>query len=264
MVSEGKIDIPQMSQDILRTVNESEAMDHNGNGRDATTHLLTLEHYAPLSKISSFDVQMLCSSLYAKLSDSGDVDGCKQRASAMMEILHKDSGTGAQPGDPVHLIMTSDMIEWVRSQPAKATGVQPYAYDGKELQQVTYIGPTTGGQPAAVYFALDPRVAAQAREKRAQFLADKSFNYPSLLQLAKTSLRQAQQLEQQGDYAGALTQLKSIERLHPIEDTPLVDLIGTYSALLGKTGDSHAQSKMGLCLFGILQDMAHNGDGLSP
>jgi hypothetical protein len=183
------------------------------------------------------------------------------------------------------------MIEWMRLQLAKASSVQAYAFNGVELQKVTYSDPLTKGQSAVVYFAPDPRVAAQMRsqtppdifaplpiasmqplqqqaieqahDKRMQFLADKSFNYPALLQLSKTSLKQATLLESQGDYAGALAELKNIQRLRPIEDTPLVDVIGTYSALLGKTGNADAQAKMRLYLFGILQDIAHSGDGLS-
>jgi hypothetical protein len=291
LVSSGKVSMSQMSHDLLQTVSESEALDRSGNDRESLTHLLTLEKYAPLENLPSYDVQMLCSWLYMKLGDKARSGDCGQRASAMREILYKDSGSGANPGDPVHVIMPSDMIEWMRLQLAKASSVQAYAFNGVELQKVTYSDPLTKGQSAVVYFAPDPRVAAQMRsqtppdifaplpiasmqplqqqaieqahDKRMQFLADKSFNYPALLQLSKTSLKQATLLESQGDYAGALAELKNIQRLRPIEDTPLVDVIGTYSALLGKTGNADAQAKMRLYLFGILQDIAHSGDGLS-
>jgi hypothetical protein len=147
-----------------------------------------------------------------------------------------------------------------------------------------------GSKPTTAFFAIDPRVAAvmnrtvtdifaplplanmpplqlqafnDAQAKRIQFLADKSFNYSALINLCRSSLKEAKLLESQGDNAGAMAALRNVGQIRPIDDTPLVDLIATYSALLGKVGDAAGQSKERLYLFGILQSIAHSGDGLS-
>ncbi len=190
----------------------------------------------------------------------------------------------------MRVIMTSDMVEWGRSQLGNAVAAQPYRYNGIELQEVTFTGLMGGSKPTTAFFAIDPRVAAvrnrtvtdifaplplanmpplqlqafnDAQAKRIQFLADKSFNYSALINLCRSSLKEAKLLESQGDNAGAMAALRNVGQIRPIDDTPLVDLIATYSALLGKVGDAAGQSKERLYLFGILQSIAHSGDGLS-
>jgi len=290
IVQNGKINVPQFSRDILTTTSAAEGMDRAGNDAGAMAELKTLEKYAPLSEIPSYNVQMLCSWLYMKLGDQTNANACKQRASAMFVILHQRSGGGLQPGDPVRVIMTSDMVEWGRSQLGNAVAAQPYRYNGIELQEVTFTGLMGGSKPTTAFFAIDPRVAAvrnrtvtdifaplplanmpplqlqafnDAQAKRIQFLADKSFNYSALINLCRSSLKEAKLLESQGDNAGAMAALRNVGQIRPIDDTPLVDLIATYSALLGKVGDAAGQSKERLYLFGILQSIAHSGDGLS-
>ncbi len=286
-----KIDVPQMSRDILATVKDAEALDRSGNDAAALQRLLSLQKYAPLAQLPSYDVQMLCSWLYGRLGQAPAANDCRRRAAAMRVILHQRSGSGRTPDDPVRVVMDSDMVEWLRSSLAKVTGVRAYRYRDAELQQVTYVGPIGGGQPTVVYFALDPRVQAaaakeappdifaplpldagdaehrqavqQAHAQRERFLADKSFRYLALIQLSRDAQRDAVRLELQGDAAGALAKLREIERVRPIREVPLVSLISTYSTLLGKTGDAAGQADMRMYLFGILQDIAHSGDGLS-
>ncbi|WP_233830485.1 DUF4919 domain-containing protein [Paraburkholderia sp. ZP32-5] len=283
---DNKIDLQQLSREIQATVKDADVLDRTHNDQQAINVLLGLQKYAPLAQFPSYDVQMQCANLYARLQRNSDAQACRERAAALAEILRTRSGSGATPDDPVRVITINEIGEWARSQSAKMSDVRAYA----NLQAVTYSSPTTDGQSKVAYFLFDPRLQAsisskkidifdplpvgpadgkyqlalnQAREARIQFLNDKSFNYPELIQLSDQSQREAMQLAQQGDIQGALAKIREVEKIRPIQQIPVFNLISNYSFLLGKSGDLDAQSKMRLFLFGITQDIAHSGNGLT-
>ncbi len=266
------------------------ALDQAGNDAEAINKLLSLQKYAPLEQLPDHDVQMLCARFYTKLGNTHEAEGCRERAAAMTEILQKRSGSGTTVDDPVRVVTIGEIGEWVRLQSATITDVQGLSYHGANLQKVTYSSPAIEGKPVA-YFLINPRVLAsvnrarpgvfdpqpvsasdgkyfvalkQAHEQRTRFLADRSFNYPELIQLCRESMKQAAQLAQQGDINGALSRMKDVEKIRPIREIPIFNFISVYSALLGKAGDVEAQADMRIYLFGIAQDIAHSGDGLSP
>ncbi len=255
----------------------------------AINRLLVLEKYAPLAQLPSFDVQTVCARIYTKQSKETDAEACRERAAAMAEILQKRSGTGATPADPVHVLTINEISEWAHSQSAHVSGVQGYAYQGTELQALTYYGPATAGKSYTAYFLLNSRVFSvakkidvfdpvqvgsgdgryqaafnRAHDSRIKFLNDLSYNYMELIQLCQVSTREALRLQQQGDFSGALAKIREIEKIRPIQEIPIFDLISAYSFLLGKAGDANAQSEMRLYLFGISQDIAHSGNGATP
>jgi len=288
-----KIDLQQLSREIGAVVRDSNALDQAGKDAEAMTRLQTLGKYAPLAQFPSFNVQMLCARLYTELSDASNAAGCRDRAAAMAEILQKQSGSGASPNDPVRVITVNEIAEWAQSQGAKISDVRLYPYRGSNLQAITYAGPATAGQSAVAYFQFTPRLTAsmnasiqasnvfaplpvspsdgkyqvamtQAHEARVRFLNDTSFNYLELIQLCRDSERDAAKLMQQGDFQSALSKLREVERIRPIKEIPIFDFFSVYSFLLGKTGDIDGQSNARLYLFGITQDIAHSGDGLTP
>lgn len=284
------VDPQQLSHAIQAAVSDSMALDQAGNDAEAINKLLSLQKYAPLEQLPDHDVQMLCARFYTKLGNTPEAEGCRERAAAMAEILQKRSGSGATVDDPVRVVTIGEIGEWVRLQSATITDVQGLSYHGANLQKITYSSPAIEGKPVA-YFLINPRVLAsvnrtrpgvfdpqpvsasdgkyfvalkQAHEQRTRFLADRSFNYPELIQLCRESMKQAAQLAQQGDINGALSRMKDVEKIRPIREIPIFNFISVYSALLGKAGDVEAQADMRIYLFGIAQDIAHSGDGLSP
>ncbi|WP_176060523.1 MULTISPECIES: DUF4919 domain-containing protein [Burkholderiaceae] len=284
-----KIDLEALSREIQATVKESEALDQAGNDTGAISRLRVLEKYAPLPQFPSYDVQMECAKLYAKLAKQDDAEACRQRAVALADILKERTGSGATPDDPVRVITINEVTEWLRSQSLRITGLQTYPYHNENLQVVSYTGPSTVGKSPVAYFLLNSRIVTslnkkagiydplpvsakdgkyyaalqQAHEARVRFLNDKSFNYGELAYLCTNSERDALQLAQQGDINGALAKIREVEKIRPIQDIPITDFIAAYSFLLGKSGDVETQMKMRLYLFGINQDIAHSGNGLS-
>jgi hypothetical protein len=283
-----KIDLNQLSLEIQSTAKDTLALDQSGNDVDALSRLLTLQKYVPLEQFPDYNVQVLCANIYEKLNRKQQASDCRDRAHAMAEILQKRSGSGMTPDDPVRVVMVGEINEWVNLHSANISNVRGYQYHDTPLQQITYTGPSTGGQPAIAYFAINSRATAsinrsapslfdplplngeyalaykQAHEQRIQFLADHSFNYPALIQLCRDSGKQAMQLAQQGDYKGALAKIREVEKIRPIRNIPMFSIISNYSYLLGKSGNADAQADLRLYLFGITQDIAHSGDGLSP
>ncbi|NIF71509.1 DUF4919 domain-containing protein [Burkholderia sp. Ap-962] len=286
-VRDDKIDLLQLSHDIEDTAREANALDRAGRGSDALDRLLELNKYAPLAAFPDYDVQVLCANIYGHFNPSLSKD-CRNRAQAMADILNNRIGSGATPDDPVRVITIAEVHEWMSLHSANITNIQGYQYHDVPLQKISYAGQSGGGQAAIAYFEINPRAMAsitrsapnpfdplplsgqyadayrQVHEKRLQFLADHSFNYPDLIQLCRDLGKQAMQLAQQGDYDGALARIREVEKVRPIRDIPIFSLISNYSYLLGKAGNASAQAEMRLYLFGITQDIAHSGDGLSP
>jgi hypothetical protein len=285
------VDLRQLSQDTQVAIRDSAALDRAGKDAEAIDRLQSLGKYAPLSQFPSFDVQTLCETIYTKLSRASDASGCRERAAAMADILRNRSGTGASPDDPVRVITINEIAEWARSQAARISDVRAYPFHDSNLQAITYTGPGTDGKTAIAYFQLTPRLDAsikkstsdvfaplpvspadgkyqialtRAHEERIKFLNDASFNYLALIKLCDDSLREAMKLAQQGDFNGALLKLSEVERMRPIEQIPIFSFISTYSFLLGKSGNVDKQSNVRLYLFGITQDIAHSGNGLTP
>lgn len=291
LAQDSHIDLRLLSTDIQAAVRDSNALDQTGNDDNAIARLKVLDKYAPLAAFPSFDVQVQCDRLYTKLSLPSDAAACRDRATAMEEILQKRSGSGATFDDPVRVITINEIAEWARSQAAKISDVRTYPYHGEELQAIVYTSPSTAGKSVIAYFQYTPRLRAalnnassdvftplpvsasdgkyqtaltQAREERVKFLNDLSFNYPELIQLCNDKIREALQLAQQGDFNGALSKLREVERVRPIQNIPIYGFIESYSFLLGKSGNLDAQQTARLYLFGIAQDIAHSGDGLTP
>ncbi|WP_423391956.1 DUF4919 domain-containing protein [Burkholderia sp. LMG 21824] len=289
LAQDNKIDLQQLSRDIEATAKEANELDRAGRGGDALRRLSELTKYAPLDEFPDYDVQALCSNIYGHFNRPLS-DDCRTRAHAMADILNNHIGSGSNPDDPVRVITFAEVHEWMNLHSASISNIQGYQYHDVSLQKVTYSGQSTGGQPALVYFEINPRAMAsisrstsnpfdplplpfsgqyaeayrKAHEKRIQFLADNSFSYPDLINLCRKLGKQAMQLAQQGNFSGALAKIREVEKVRPIHDIPIFSLISNYSYLLGKAGNADAQSKMRLYLFGITQDIAHSGDGLSP
>ncbi|PCE25442.1 hypothetical protein BWP39_13015 [Paraburkholderia acidicola] len=286
-----KVDLQQLSHDIQAAVKDSDALDRAGKDTEAINRLSDLEKYAPLGQFPDYNVQALCSNIYGKLNKQDQSRDCRERAHAMAEILEKRSGSGTTPDDPVRVIRIDEITQWINLRSAMPTDVKGIRYHDTELQKVTYSIRAADGQPAVSYFLINPRVFAstnrtgssafdplpvkasdgkyfvalqQAHEQRVKFLSDRSFNYLELMQLCRDSEKQAIQLAQQGDINGALSKIREVEKIRPIREIPLFSLISNYSMLLGKAGDVDAQADMRLYLFGITQDIARSGDGLSP
>jgi tetratricopeptide (TPR) repeat protein len=287
---DNNVDLQQLSHDIQVAVHDANALDQAGKDTDALARLQTLNKYAPLTQFPSVDVQILCANIYSKLSQASDAAACHDRAVAMADILHRQSGSGSTPDDPVHVITIEEIGEWTRSQSATISNVRGYPHNGMTLQAITYASPATGGNATIAYFQFAPRLntsisntvhdvfaplpvsakdgayqtaLTQAHDARAKFMNDLSFNYLELIQLCNTTQRDAMQLAQQGDYKGALAKLHEVDRIRPIQDIPIFAVISNYSFLLGKSGDVDGQANARLFLFGITQDIAHSGDGVS-
>lgn len=285
------IDLRVLSQDIQSSVRDSYALDQAGNDHEAIARLQTLQKYVPLEQFPSLDVQLLCERIYTKLSRPADAAGCHDRASAMAELLQRETGSGATPDDPVRVITIDEIGQWMRSRGAKIDHVSPYVYREQNLQAVTYSSAASAGVSAVAYFRFTPRLQevfnhltddvfapvtvsasngtyqaaiTQAHEQRVKFLNDTGFNYLALIQLCTVSTREALKLAQQGDFSAALAKLGEVGRVRPIEDIPIFDFISAYSFLLGKAGKTDEHNKARLYLFGITQDIARSGNGLTP
>ena len=112
------------------------------------------------------------------------------------------------------------------------------------------------GPPQLLYLGL-------AKQKRERFLSD-TFAYLELVAKSREVIGKAIALDRQGKESEALAALAEIEIIRPVEDIPLVDLISVYSVLNGKTGNTQKQLALRGLIFGIVQAIAHSGDGLSP
>ncbi|WP_459625197.1 hypothetical protein [Burkholderia sp. 3C] len=290
LADNAQINFQQFSRDTLSIVTAANALDRSGKDWDALTKLQELEKYAPLAQYPDYDAQIVCFNIYHKLGLIIKATECGQRVDALADILLKRSGSGDTPDDPVRVVRIGEMGVWVRLHSGTVSNVSTLEYRGATLQKVSYVAPA-GGSPAIVYFTTNPREAQEikqanpdifkplpvtadqgkfaaalkdAHERRITFLNDTSFNYLELIRAVQDDQKQAMQLIQQGDATAALAKLREIEKIRPLCDIPIFSLMSVYSFLLGKSGDTQAQDEIRLYLFGIEQDIAHSGDGLTP
>ncbi|WP_414447489.1 DUF4919 domain-containing protein [Burkholderia sp. 22PA0099] len=290
LADNAQINFQQFSRDTLSIVTAANALDRSGKDWDALTKLQELEKYAPLAQYPDYDAQIVCFNIYHKLGLIIKATECRQRVDALADILLKRSGSGDTPDDPVRVVRIGEMGVWVRLHSGTVGNVSTLEYRGATLQKVSYVAPA-GGSPGIVYFTTNPREAQEikqanpdifkplpvtadqgkfaaalkdAHERRITFLNDTSFNYLELIRAVQDDQKQAMQLIQQGDATAALAKLREIEKIRPLRDIPIFSLMSVYSFLLGKSGDTQAQDEIRLYLFGIEQDIAHSGDGLTP
>lgn len=290
LAANAHIDLQQFSRETLAVATAANALDRSGDDTAALAKLQELEQYAPLAQYPDYDTQVVCFNVYQKLGRTSDAAGCRQRVNALADILLKRSGSGDTPDDPVRAVRIGEIGVWIRLHSATVSNVSTLDYRGAVLQKVSYVA-QAGGSPAVAYFTTNPREAEaisranqdifkplpvtadqgqygaalkDAHERRIQFLSDTSFNYLELIQTVLDDQKQAMLLAQQGDVTAALAKIREIEKIRPIRDIPIFSLISNYSFLLGKSGDTQGQAAMRLYLFGITQDIAHSGDGLTP
>ncbi|HEF5869765.1 TPA: DUF4919 domain-containing protein [Burkholderia cenocepacia] len=288
--TDAHINLQQFSRDTQAIATQAYALSQSGENRQALDKLLELNKYAPLDRYPDYTVQVVCFNIYTDLANERDATACRRRAAAMAVILLKLSGSGKAPDDPIRIVRVGEIGDWLRMRSAKMSDVQAIRHQGSSLQKVTFTTPADSHAEVA-YFLMNPREVSEidqsaqdvfqplpvsdndgkyaaamkeAHERRAKFLSDQRFNYRELIQLVQDSQKAAMQLAQQGDVAGALSKIREVERIRPIRDIPIFSLVSNYSALLGKAGNEGAHADMRLYLFGIAQDIAHSGDGLTP
>lgn len=290
LVAESRVDMGEMSRAIRSAIADGERLERERKYASALERLRDLQRFAQLPELPSFDVHMLSSWLYMKTGDASQAALHRARADAMREVLLNRVGDGKSSETPIQAVMVSDLAEWVRMQLGGISDVKSLPYKGRELMAVTYSGPSTNNKPAVAYFEIDPRVQAKensklslfspipleqmkpehralfelAKAKRDAFLKDSKIPYLDLIGKVKTVLTRAAQLDTQGSPDQALSSLREIETIRPIEDIPLPRLIVMYSALNGKVGNAKKQNELRGLLFGINQAIAHSGDGLAP
>jgi hypothetical protein len=290
LVAEGRVDMGEMSKAIRAAIDDVGRLESEGKYASAQERLRDLQQFSQLPELPSYDVQIFLSRLYMKMGNNGLAFMHRARADAMREVLLNRVGNGKSPETPIHAVMVSDLIEWFSIQSAKISDVRAVALNGHELLAVTYRGPAMSNTTALAYFEIDPRVQAkensklsllspipleqmtlrhrnlleQARAKREAFLNDSKIPYLELIAKVKMVLDKAVQLEEHGKHEQALSALREVETIRPIEDIPLPSLIGMYSALNGKVGNNEKQNELRGLLFGIHQAIAHSGDGLAP
>jgi hypothetical protein len=286
LLKDGKLNAPELSQAIRMAVNEGENLVQAGDLAGAQAKLRELSKYGPIDELPSFDLLMLESYIALKQGDTGAQAVLRGRAEAMRELLWNRNGAGTQ-ADPVRVVMVNEITEWVRSHRGKIIESKPMVADGRNLQALTYSGPDSGNQPHQVFFLVDPRYMAEihtpglftvmpqmtphmqemtaaAKEKRNRFLDDMDFPFLTLQMKVRDQIKQARQLAGTGKPAEALTALREVETIRPIEEIPSPTLLATYSSLLGQTGDSAGQTQIRDLLFGTCQAIAASGDGLTP
>ena len=286
LLRDGKVNVPEMSQAIRNDINEAEKLAQANDFAGAQAKLDELAKYGPIEELPSFDVLMLDSFLALKRGDAARQALLRGRAEVMRDLLWNRIGAGTQE-DPVRVVMVNEITEWVRSRLGKIIESKPVAAGGRGLQALSYSGPDSGNQPRTVYFFLDPRymaampppsaffvlpnptphmqeLIAAAKEKRNRFLDDQSFPFMTLQQRLHDKIKQASDLAAAGKPAEGLAALREIETIRPIEDIPSPTLLTTYSALLGKTGDSGKQTQIRDLAFGTFQAIAASGDALTP
>lgn len=290
LVSDNKLELAEMSRAIRSAVSDAERLEKEAKYQSALSRLSDLQKYSPLLDIPSFDVHMLSSWLYMKIGDTSMASAHKARAEAMREVFTHRIGTGQSPDAPARVVMVNEITEWGRMQLARISDVQSRPHSGRELTVVTYSGPATGNKPSTAYFELDGRAQTStnsrlglyspipvaqmrpehvsqfelAKAKREEFLNDSQLPYLELINKVRDALAKAAQLEGSGKTEDAMAALKQLETLRPIENIPIPNLIGAYSALNGKLGNTEKQRELRGLLFGINQAIAHSGDALSP
>lgn len=290
LVGDGKVDLAEMSKAIRSAVTEGERLEKESKYQVALNRLADLQKYAPMLDIPSFDVHMLSSWLYTKTGDTAMASAHRVRADAMREVITGRIGTGQSPETAVRVVMVNEITEWVRMQMARISDVQSRSHMGRGLTVVTYSGPSTVNKPSTAFFELDARVQTStnsrlglfspipieqmkpehrtlfelAKARRDEFLNDSQMPYLELVSKVRDALAKVAQLEAQGKSEDAMSALKEIESIRPIESIPIPDLIGAYSALNGKLGNNEKQRELRGLLFGINQAIAHSGDALTP
>jgi hypothetical protein len=290
LVMEGRVDMGEMSKAIRAAIDDVARLESEAKYELAQERLRDLQQFSQLPDLPSYDVQIFLSRLYMKTGNKRLASMHRARADAMREVLLNRVGNGKSPETPIHVVMVSDLIEWFSIQSAKISNLKAVAFKGHELMAVTYGGPATRDTPALAYFEIDPRVQAkensklsllspipleqmtpghrnlleQARAKREAFLNDSKIPYLKLMAKVNSALDKAAKLDAGGMPIQALSGLREVETIRPIEDIPLASLIGMYSALNGKVGNNEKQNELRGLLFGIHQAIAHSGDGLSP
>jgi tetratricopeptide (TPR) repeat protein len=100
-----------------------------------------------------------------------------------------------------------------------------------------------------------------AKLKRLRFREDGNFSYLDLMGKILQVTRQASDLEKQNRPADALAKLKEIETIRPLDDIPILDLVAVYTNLYGRVGDIQKHSDAQGLYLGILQAIAHSGNG---
>ncbi len=283
-----QIDVAQLSRDITAAIREGERLEALGQRQQALNQLLALQKYMPLEDMPSFDVHMLSGWLYDKLGQPDLARRHQELASAYRKLLWTRLGTGNSAADPLRLVMPVEMAEWAKTQLSRVTDVKLLPTGGSRLFVATATS-TAGVPPRQVFFQLDARQLQAAnrklevytpipleqlrpddlaqltlaKDKRKRFLDDAGFAYLELRDKITLLLRESAQLDMAGKTQESLAKLREIEKIRPIEEIPTPRLLGWYSYLMGKTGNTAKQMEMRGLIFGIQQDIAHSGDGRS-
>jgi hypothetical protein len=284
------IDVPRFSRDISAAVRDGEKLEVEKRYQEALDRLLGLQKYMPLDEIPSFDVHMLSGWLYDKLGQAENARKHQALAAAYRKLLWERIGTGASADEPLRVVMNSEAVEWAKSRLSRIVNVKPLQHGGRELLVVSYQGATTNNLPRELFVAVDPRTqrAANRRidifqaipksemrpqdlhwlnvalEKRKRLLDDPAVPYLQLRDAIDKAIKAAAELDTAGKPQEALARLRELDALRPIEEIPTPGLLGVYSALTGKTGDTRKQAELRGLLFGVLQAIAHSGDGAGP
>lgn len=284
------IDVPKLSLDIVAAVREGEKLESEARYRQALDRLLVLQKYMPLLDVPSLNVHVLATWLYGKVGERESAQAHMERAGATLQILRERVGKGETADDPVRVVMLSEVTDLTKSRGSRIVDIKTASQDGRVLLLVAYRGASNPNESRQLFVELDRRAQQQsrrqadiyapialaemrpehlqwlnaARQKREQFLQDASVPYLDLRGRLDELMKLSVQLDTQGKPADALAKIREIESIRPIEDIPTPRLIGWYSYLHGKTGQSDRQRELRGLLFGINQTIAHSGDGRSP
>lgn len=285
-----KIDVPQLSKAITSAVVDGERLVELNQYQQALDRLKELERYMPLDEIPSFDIHMLAGWVYGELGHPEARQRHREIASTYREVLWHRIGSGATPLEPLRVVMTSEISDWLKSHLSLLVNIKTLTAGGRELLYLTHIGPATSGKPKPLFVEIDRRtvevmdraidiyqpIAIEqmrpqsaewlrlAQERRARFLKDRSFIHAELDHEVRERVDEATRLLMAGKPEQALAALRTLESKRPIEEIPTPRLLTLYSLLLGRTGDVARQMDMRGLIFGVQQAIAHSGDALSP
>ena len=258
--------------------------------KGALARLTQIDPAKPLEDIPSLEVQMELAFIAHHDHNSEQEKLYLSRANALQEILHHRIGSGSTADDPVRIDSAYEMTDWARSAGgtlSKLTTV-PTAH-GEVLQGIFQrSGAISPEEP--VYFQLAPAVAAvvrkandplraipldtmapelragydRAEKERLAFLSDTSFNYQTLTAQLLPALKEADNLAKAANPKGALDRIGQLSSIRPIASIPVVNVQAMELALYSAANQREQMLALRPYVYGILQSLAHSGDGQSP
>jgi hypothetical protein len=277
---------------IKKATADAQRLIEQNDTQGALARLSEIDPSVALEDVPSLEVQMELAFIAHHDHDSAKETLYLSRADALGEILHHRIGSGSTADDPVRVVSAFEMTDWAKSAGGSLSKLKTLTTSHGEVLQATFQRQQQNAMSPEepVFFQLAPSVAGvlrrasdplrpvpldamapelragydRAQKSRQALLADTSYDYQALTSAILPALKEADALAKGGDSKAALARLDQLSSIRPLAELPIINIQAMRLALYGGSNETAEMIAVRPFVYGILQSLAHSGDGQSP